>query len=276
MDFKSNIIGLITDFGNKGSHYVASMKGIILGINPDAKIIDVSHNVTQYSIIESSYIIDTIYHNFPENTIFIIVVDPGVGTTREILLIETKSSYFFIGPNNGVFSNLVTSGEIKKCIHIKNDKYFNKPVSKTFHGRDIMAPIGAFITKGVIINNFGPKFDSKDIINTPLDYEISEKSKKIKCVIQYIDNFGNGITNIKFENNYIRNSSISLEHGKIIDFKINKRTYKAKFTPHFEGVDSNEILLLKGSTDFLEISINQGNAAKKIGFKVGDKILFTL
>lgn len=275
-EFNSNIIGLITDFGIKGSHYVASMKGIILKINSRVKIVDISHNITQYSILEASYILKSVYRNFPANTIFIIVVDPGVGSAREILLVKTINNYYFIGPNNGIFSNIFTLNEIEECIHINNEKYFNEPVSKTFHGRDIMAPVGAFITKGININNFGPKFDPKNFVTIPLEYEISEKTKTINCVIQYIDNFGNGITNIILEDNRIKNTSIVLEEGKLIEFEVNNMKYKAKFTTHFEAVPINTILLLKGSTNFLEISINRGNSAKQIGFNVGDKILFTL
>lgn len=276
VEFCSNIIGLITDFGIKGAHYVASMKGIILKINPKVNIIDISHNITQYSIIEASYIVNTVYYNFPKGTIFIIVVDPGVGSTREILLVKTKYDYYFIGPNNGIFSSFSLKNEIAECIHVKNDNYFNKPVSKTFHGRDIMAPVSAYITKGINLNNFGTNFDTKNFRIIPLECEISEKSKKIRCVIQYIDNFGNGITNILLENNQIKNSTIKFEEGQIVEFELKNRNYKAKFTTHFEAVSTDKILILKGSTDFLEISINLGNAAKKIGFEVGDKLVFTL
>ncbi|MFX1557146.1 MAG: S-adenosyl-l-methionine hydroxide adenosyltransferase family protein [Promethearchaeota archaeon] len=275
-ELNSNIIGLITDFGIKGSHYVASMKGLILKVNPRVKIIDISHSITQFSIIEANYIVNTIYRNFPEGTIFIVVVDPGVGSSREILLIKTKSNYYFIGPNNGVFSNLLAENDIEECINIKNDKYFNKPVSNTFHGRDIMAPISAFITKGINLNSFGPKFDLNNFKKIQLEYEIIEKNKKIKCIIQYVDNFGNGVTNILLENNKIKNSSIVIEEGQIIQFELNNRNYKAEFTTHFEAVSDKKILLLKGSTNFLEISINLGNAAKQLGFNVGDKLVFTL
>jgi S-adenosylmethionine hydrolase len=275
-EINSNIIGLITDFGIKGTHYAASMKGIILKINPKVKIIDISYNITQFSVIEAQYIVNTIYRNFPEGTIFIVVVDPGVGSPREIILIKTKSNYYFIGPNNGIFSNILTENEIEECISIKNDKYFNKPVSKTFHGRDIMAPISAFITKGINLNNFGPKFDLNNFKIVSLQCEILEKSKKIKSLIQYIDNFGNGVTNILLDNNQIKNSSMILKEGQIIEFELKSRTYKAEFCTYFEAVSAKKILLLKGSTDFLEISINLGNAAKQVGFDVGDQLIFTL
>jgi len=275
-EFNSSIIGLITDFGVKGSHYVASMKEIILKINPDVKIIDISHNVTPFSVIEASFILKTVYKTFPSGTIFIIVVDPGVGSLRDILVIKTKTDYVFIGPNNGIFSNIFKDNDILECVRIQNSKYYNKPTSNTFHGRDIMSPVGAYITKGLDLNNFGPSFDPKNLVIYPLEYEISPKRKKIRCVIQYIDNFGNGTTNISLLEEKIKGTSISLEEGKIIKFKLNNNEYQGKFFSHFGVVPKNTLLFVKGSTGFLEISVNQGNAAKQIGFKVGDIISFSL
>jgi len=275
-EFYSNVIGLITDFGVKGSHYVASMKGIILKINPNVKIIDITHNITPFSVIEASYIIKTVYENFPLGTVFIIVVDPGVGSLRDIIIIKTKSKYVFIGPNNGIFSNVFKSKDILDCIKVQNTEYFNKPTSNTFHGRDIMSPVGAYITKGMDLKNFGSSFDPKNLVIYPLEYEISPKSKKIRCAIQYIDNFGNGTTNILLENEKIKGTSISLEEGKLIKFSFNNNEYQGKYFSHFEAVPRNTILFIKGSTGFLEISINQGNAANIIGFKVGDIMSFSL
>ena len=154
----NKIIGLITDFGDKGFHYVAAMKAIILRINSKVPIIDITHYISSYSVLEAAYILKTTYILFPQNSIFIIVVDPGVGSSREILAVKTNSNYYFIGPNNGIFSLLFKFSEIDKCIHIQNEEFFNKPVSSTFHGRDIMAPVGAYISKnilaGYLISNF--------------------------------------------------------------------------------------------------------------------------
>jgi len=264
----NQIIGLITDFGDRGQHYVASMKGVILSINPKANIIDIAHNITPFSIIEAAYIIKSTYSLYPKNTIFIIVVDPGVGSNREIILIRTKSGYFFIGPNNGIFTNVFDSSELSKCIHIKNEQYFNIPVSKTFHGRDIMAPIGAYITKGVNIDKFGSKFPVTKLINFPIELKkISDN--KIRCTIQYIDDFGNLITNIK--GNYVifkEDTEMAIRTG---DQKI-----RGKFVKFFEEVFVNSLLFIVGSSGFLEISKNQGKAASYLGLKVGDVITIEL
>ncbi len=264
----NQIIGLITDFGAKGQHYVASMKGIILNINPKANIIDIAHNITPFSIIEAAFIINSIYSLYPKNTLFIIVVDPGVGSNREIILIRTKSGYFFIGPNNGIFTNVFDSSEISKCIHIKNKQYFNIPVSKTFHGRDIMAPVGAYLSKGVNIDKFGSKLPIAKLIDFPIELnKISDN--EITCIIQYIDEFGNIITNIK-------GNFVNFKEGAEMAIRTREQKIRGKFVKFFEEVFVNSLLFIVGSSGFLEISKNKGNAASDLGLKVGDVVTVEL
>jgi S-adenosylmethionine hydrolase len=269
------IICLITDFGSRGQHYIASMKAIILNINPNIRIIDISHEITPYSIIEASYILKTTYKYFPHGTIFIIVVDPGVGSSREILIIKTELNQYFIGPNNGIFSGTFTENIIE-CIEIQNEEFFNKPASNTFHGRDIMAPIGAHIICGIPLNVFGPNFNINNLKESKLTYDIDIKKKVIRSTIQYIDSFGNGTTNIPILFNKIQNSDFIIKDGTEINIKIKDKSYKGLFTSHFSNVPIGSILILVGSTGFLELSINQGNASEKLGFKVGDIITIKL
>jgi len=264
----NQIIGLITDFGARGQHYVASMKGVILNINPKANIIDIAHNITPFSIIEAAYIIKSTYSLYPKNTLFIIVVDPGVGSSREIILIRTKSGYFFIGPNNGIFTNVFDSSELSKCIHIKNEQYFNTPISKTFHGRDIMAPIGAYLSKGVNIDKFGSEFPIAKLIDFPIELKkISDI--EIRCTIQYIDEFGNLITNIQ-------GNSLIFKEGADMAIRTGEQKIRGNFVKFFEEVFVNSLLFIVGSSGFLEISKNQGNAASDLGLKVGDVITIEL
>ncbi|MBY9004052.1 MAG: SAM-dependent chlorinase/fluorinase [Candidatus Lokiarchaeota archaeon] len=271
-----DFIGLITDFGLNGSHYVASMKGAILKINPLAKIIDISHAVTSYSIIEASFILKSSYSYFPEKTVFVVVVDPGVGSSREILALKTKSNQVFIGPNNGIFGNIFEMNEINLCIKIENEQFFIKPTSKTFQGRDIMAPIAAYITSGVELRELGTEFNIENIKSSPLDYEIFNYEKKIKCYIQYIDEFGNGITNFPINEESIKNSVISLKEGDLVTLEYKNQTFKGTFTTHFSENPLRSLLFLKGSAGYLEVSMNQENAANHIGFKVGDLIFINL
>ncbi|MHA1235162.1 MAG: SAM hydrolase/SAM-dependent halogenase family protein [Promethearchaeota archaeon] len=264
----NQIIGLITDFGARGQYYVASMKGIVLNINPKANIIDIAHNITPFSIIEAAYIIKSTFSLYPKKTIFIIVVDPGVGSSREIILIRSKSGYFFIGPNNGIFPNVFDASEISKCIHLQNEQYFNMPISKTFHGRDIMAPVGAYLSKGVNIDKFGSKFPIGKLIDFPIELKkISDN--EILCSIQYIDGFGNIITNIK-------GNFVNFKEGAEMAIRTREQKIRGKFVTFFEEVFVNSLLFVVGSSGFLEISKNQGNAASDLGLKVGDIITIEL
>ncbi|MFX1463702.1 MAG: S-adenosyl-l-methionine hydroxide adenosyltransferase family protein [Promethearchaeota archaeon] len=273
--FDHKIIGLLTDFGSKGQHYVASMKAVILKINSQIKIIDISHEITPYSILEASYILETTYKYFPNGTVFIIVVDPGVGTSREIIGLKINSNHYFIGPNNGIFSNTLIKNVVE-CIEIQNNEFFCKPTSITFHGRDIMAPTAAYLLSGVQLNKFGPKFDLNNLKKLKMIYDINFEKKTINCLIQYIDSFGNGTTNIPIINNKIQHSELYVNEGRKINISIRGHNYKGVFTSHFSKVPIKSLLFLVGSTGFLEISINQGNASQLLGFNVGDCITIRL
>jgi S-adenosylmethionine hydrolase len=273
--FQNKIIGLITDFGTFGSHYVASMKGVIFKINPKVKIIDISHSVKSFSILEASYVLKSVIPFFPEGTIFILVVDPGVGTSRDILAMKTENNHFFVGPNNGIFGNAIDIEIVSLCIKVENNDFFNKPVSNTFHGRDIMAPIAAHISLGLDLKTLGTEFDKKILVKT-LKYDVSISTNKIQCIIQYIDNFGNGITNLKILNNVIESSNIAINYGEEISIEHENNNFKGKYYSSYGNVSKGSLLFIKGSTGYLEISINQGNASKYIGFKVGDIITINL
>ncbi|NVM36939.1 MAG: SAM-dependent chlorinase/fluorinase [Candidatus Lokiarchaeota archaeon] len=274
-DFNQKLICLLTDFGSDGQHYVASMKAIILKINFNIKIIDISHHITPYSIIEASYVLKTTYKYFPEGTVFIIVVDPEVGGFREILAFKIESNYYFIGPNNGIFSDTFTNN-ITECVEIQNDEFFQKPISNTFHGRDIMAPVGAHLLSGIPLNRFGPKFNLNNLKLSPIIYDINIKKKTINCVIQCIDSFGNGTTNIPIINSKVQNSELLLSEDMKINVNIRGDSFEGIFTSHFSRVLIKSIIFLVGSTGFLEISLNQGNASKELGFNVGDIITVKL
>ena len=265
-----SFIAILTDFGPLGGHYVASMKGIILKINPNVRIIDITHNISSYSIIEGSYILSVTYNRFPEHSVFVVVVDPGVGSSREILAFKSDSNYYFIGPNNGIFSNIFSNEKIVECVIVNNEEYFNKPVSNTFHGRDIMAPIGAHITCGVPLSNFGPNFNLDNLTKTNVEYRVIPNERTIHCTVQYIDNFGNITTNIPIKDNLVEGSSLSLKDT--IDLESKNQKYRGKFITHFASEPLLSLLFLVGSTGYLEISKNQGNAAKDLLLKVGDII----
>jgi len=267
-------IALLTDFGAKGQHYIAAMKAVILKINSKVKIIDLSHEISPYSIVEGSYILKTNYKHFPKGTIFIIVVDPGVGSSREIIALRTKSNYFFIGPNNGIFPNVFDFSEISECVSIQNTNYFNHPVSPTFHGRDIMAPIGAHIAKdtAITLSEYGSNFSFSNLLTVTPNNELEIIDDRILTSIQYIDSFGNGTTTIQVIGNKVKDSDLILDEDSKILLTFKKKPNELIFVSHFAKVPKGSLVCLVGSAGYLEISINQGNASKRLGFDVGDRI----
>ncbi|MFX1384543.1 MAG: S-adenosyl-l-methionine hydroxide adenosyltransferase family protein, partial [Promethearchaeota archaeon] len=264
------------DFGSRGMHYVASMKGVILKINPNVKIIDIAHDISPYSIIEASYLIKSIYKFYPEGTIFLMVIDPGVGSKREILVLKSKLNHYYIGPNNGIFSKIIKEKHILECVEIQNKEFFHLPVSNTFHGRDIMAPVAAYISKGIELKKFGTYFEKKDIVRYPITYNVDEENKIIKATVLFIDSFGNITTNIRVRNNFIKKTLIQIVIGNQIEVKFGENIYKGKITTHFNDVPEGSFLFLIGSSGYLEISKNQGNASREIGCKVGNVITINL
>ena len=272
MENINRLVGLITDFGPKGSHYVAAMKAVIISINPEARIIDIHHNISSYSIIETSFIIKSIYKFFPQNSIFVVVVDPGVGSSRKILALKTKSNHYFIGPDNGIFWLAFGEKGIKECIQIQNEQFYHQPVSDTFHGRDIMAPVGAYLSKNISLNKFGPRLDSKDLTSYPITYDISRKNNSIRCTIQYIDNFGNIITNIPIINEKIKGTNFVLQKGSSIMLETDENKYHGILQSEYKNTKLNQLFFIKGSSGYLEISMNQDDAAKKLNLQAGDSI----
>nr|MBD3197661.1 hypothetical protein [Candidatus Lokiarchaeota archaeon]MBD3202055.1 hypothetical protein [Candidatus Lokiarchaeota archaeon] len=265
----SNIIALLTDFGGRGSHYVAAMKAVMLKINSNLNIIDISHNTKPFSIIEVAYLLKSTYTYFPRNTVFVIVVDPGVGSKREIIALKTKDDYYFVGPDNGIFPNALKS-EVTQCVKIENDHYYHKPVSKTFHGRDIMAPVGAYINQGVLLEEIGTPKLFTSLISKSLTYEVQEQKKTIKCIVQYVDNFGNITTNIPVKKSEIVGTNITLEENTQIIMSYRKNTMEGYFVNYFSSAPSEALVFLVGSTGYLEISINQGNASDVLNLSSGD------
>lgn len=258
------IITLLTDFGLKDP-YVGAMKGVILSICPNANIIDISHEVRKFDIRQGAYILASTAPLFPKGTIHIGVVDPGVGTTRKPIIIETKKS-FYIGPDNGLLTLAALKEGIKKVVHIANRKYMLPHVSYTFHGRDIFAPAAAHLANGVPIEEFGPilkKYETLSFSKPKIH------KNRIEGEIIYIDDFGNVVTNIYRD----ILEKIDINERKIIKIQFNDRTEKIlKICEAYNEVKEGDFLAIIGSGDFLEISINQGNAAKKLNIKEGTKI----
>jgi len=259
-----SIIALLTDFGLK-DHYVSQMKGVILSINENAKIIDITHEVEKYNVRAGAFILYLAAKFFPKGTIYVAVVDPGVGSERKPLLIDANGD-FFIGPDNGLLMLAAKEKGITAVYQLLNTKYFRKEVSSTFHGRDIFAPVAAYLSLGIPSKEFGNQINDYE---SPSFIEAKIEKNKILSEILYIDSFGNIITNAS----PFHLESINLSLGDWIKLRVKNKTCKIKFSKSYFNVKKGELLALIGSHGFLELAINSGNAAKNLKAKPGDKII---
>jgi S-adenosyl-L-methionine hydrolase (adenosine-forming) len=255
------MITLTSDFGLKDP-YVAEMKGVILTINPNAIIVDITHNIEKFNIGTAAFILASVASYFPKDTIHLAVVDPEVGSERRAIVIQTKHA-FFVGPDNGVLMLAAQNQEIAHTYELLNPNLMLPKTSNTFHGRDIFAPVAAYIDKGVKPNEFGPEIRDPHLPSFP---KIKRSNYELTGEVLYIDSFGNVITNIK-ENDMIGSQKISLE--------LNEISLNLKFGKAYAEAERKEPIILIGSYGFVEIAINQGNAAEKFRAKLGDKIRVT-
>ncbi len=239
------IITITTDFG-LSDHYVGSMKGVILDINPECNIIDITHEIPKYDVTKTALLIRNFYKYFPKNSIHVVVVDPGVGSERKPIAVESEHGVF-VGPDNGVFTFIVGDGA--KVFEITNEEYMLEDISSTFHGRDIFAPTSAHLSLGVDIGKVGQEL----LLPYLLDFNKPQiGDNEIIGEVIYEDSFGNLITNIPAEL-IVDISKITID-GRIIDTVASSYSDSAK----------RELVAIIGSSGFLEVSVNQGSAADLI------------
>jgi S-adenosylmethionine hydrolase len=251
------ILTLTTDFG-LSDHFVGTMKGVILGICPQAQIVDISHGVTPYEIGEGAYLIAQAYRYFPKKTVHVVVVDPGVGTARRPILMEAAGQYF-VAPDNGVLSMVLARDENAKFRLISNAKYFLQPVSTTFHGRDIFAPVAAHLAAGVPAARMGKRIE--DYLKP--GFEKPHRAGKRTWIgrILKIDRFGNVITSFHaddFGDLALRNFS----------FGFGPVTVSAMARNYAERAPG-ELFAILGSSGYYEVSVSQGSAAQTIHCESG-------
>ena len=256
----SRIITLMTDFGTS-DHYVGVMKGVILNINPQVQIVDITHTIPPQDIHGAAFLIDSAYRYCPTGTIHVIVVDPGVGSERRAIVCQTETAYF-VCPDNGILTHILRGEEHIHTIAADNSAYFLPQVSNTFHGRDIFAPIAAHLSRGIPIDTLGSP------VAQPVQLPIPQPQVTDRAIIGHIiwiDSFGNLVTDISHEilgSLQERNSILICAGSARIDH-INR-----SYTESAVG----EALAIIGSFNRLEISINQGDAAQTLGLKRGDAI----
>jgi S-adenosyl-L-methionine hydrolase (adenosine-forming) len=254
------IITLLTDFGCS-DHYGGAMRGVILGINPDATIVDISHHISSQSIVEGAFLLSSVYPYFPQGTIHLAVVDPGVGSERKPILVKGEN-FFFIGPDNGIFGVIYDRLKKFSVYELNNTNFFLKPVSATFHGRDIFAPVAAHLSRGVSPLEMGKEI--KDFQRLSLPKPMVE-GKRIRGKVIYIDSFGNLITNITAHHlKKLEKVPVKIKIGGTFISGLSRNYYEA---------NKGSLLALIGSSNFLEISAREGSAQKKLKCKAGDDVM---
>jgi S-adenosylmethionine hydrolase len=254
-------IALLTDFG-LDDWYVGVMKGVILTVNPEARIVDVTHGIPRHDVLAASFALLVSYPYLPRGTIFIVVVDPGVGTARRILCTRTAGRYF-IAPDNGILTGLVSRVSPDKMVSVENQEYFLRPLSSTFHGRDIFAPVAARLSQGVSIDEFGPRIREFHKVEVPGP---AVETASATATVVWVDSFGNLITNCRggvVEDLAGRWGRVVVQAGSQPPFPV---------VAGYETVEPGLPLGIIGSSGYLEISIREASAEMRFGLGLGAEV----
>lgn len=264
----SRIVTLATDYGTRDP-YAAIVRGVIASIAPEAVIVDVTHEIEPYDVAGAAYMLRSYYGEFPQGTIHVVVVDPGVGSARRPLAVKTRN-YYFIGPDNGVLLPAAERDGIEAVVQLDNDKYHRKPVSATFHGRDIFAPAAAYLALGVPLQGLGSPVPARDLVRPPVEFICERHGKGVMTRVVHVDRFGNLITGCLWD-------EIENIHGiplgsRIIIVARAGESYRSIYKESFSLARPGEIVMYRGSLGFAEIGIYVGSMSKATGVKRGDKI----
>jgi S-adenosyl-L-methionine hydrolase (adenosine-forming) len=258
-------IALLTDYGTH-DYYVGELQGVILSINPSVRLVTITHEIPSYDIREGSYVLATAARDFPPGTIFVAVVDPGVGSKRRAVILETADKKFFVGPDNGLFTDVMRTMEVKRAFEITNVLWYRtSAISSTFHGREIFGPAAAHLAAGENVESAGrlitdlQKFQRSEVV-------LSEG--KIRGEITHRDRYGNLITNIAAP----MLAKAGWRTGMDLDFTIGLQTARAKFGDGFNVVPKGDFVMLLNSQGLLEIARNLDAAANSLGAVAGDTV----
>ena len=248
------IITLTTDFG-EADHYIACMKGVILQIAPAATIVDVTHIIEAHDVVHGAFVLRQVFEHFPEGTVHVAVVDPGVGTTRR-LIAARYGGQSVLAPDNGLVSLIHRDFPLVELREIQNTRIFRQEISSTFHGRDILAPIAAHLASGVPMEAVGPMIDQLEILNLEAVRKLPDGG--LEGQVLYVDHFGNLISNIGVE----ELAQFAEESDGMNVYVGPLRVGPMRNT--YGDVAPGQIVALVGSTGMLEVAINQGNAAAQL------------
>ncbi len=253
------LITLTTDFGSR-DWFVGTMKGVILSLSPRATIVDLTHEIPPGDLRAGAFALMAGSRFFPAGTIHVVVVDPGVGGPRRAIAVRTADG-FFVGPDNGVLSWALARRSVKAVRQIENPSYCLEPVSRTFHGRDVFAPVAAHLSRGLPLGRLGRKL--KDIVRLAWPMPTRERGG-MRGQIVYVDRFGNAITNLEAE---------QVERERFTTCEVRgRRRARCVLGGFYGAVPPGRLVVVPGSSGFLEIAVNGGSAARKLGLEVGDRV----
>jgi S-adenosyl-L-methionine hydrolase (adenosine-forming) len=264
----NTIIALLTDFG-LSDNYVGIVKGVIKSIAPDTNIIDISHSLRPQNIKQAAFMLMNSIKFFPESTIFLTVVDPGVGTERHALATKIGNHYF-LAPDNGVLSYVIKDSPVKQYYSLTKSEYHLKSISATFHGRDIFAPVAAHIANGVELNSVGVKVKSSDIVVIPNPQCFLDIQEVWHGEVMHIDHFGNIITSLSAQSIGIKQVD-SIQDLKTWNFESGDIKIKG-LNSTFANVEQGDLLAYIGSSGFLEFGLRDGNAAETYETEIGQNV----
>lgn len=248
------IITLTTDFG-EADHYLACMKGVILQLAPDARIVDVTHVIQPHDVIHGAFVLRQVFEHFPAGTVHVAVVDPGVGTTRRMIAARYEGQTF-LAPDNGLVSLVHRDFRLQELRAIENQRLFRQEISATFHGRDVLAPVAGHLAQGMRLENVGPPITELEILN--LDRPTVLPHGGVEGQVLYIDRFGNLISNIS-------EADLSVVAGGAAGMNVYVGPLRVGPLCYTYGdVQPGEIVAVIGSTGMLEVAINQGDAAVQL------------
>jgi S-adenosyl-L-methionine hydrolase (adenosine-forming) len=253
------LITLLTDFGTQDA-YVGIMKGVILGINPDARIVDLTHAIPPQAVLPAALALRSAAGFFPTGTVHVAVVDPGVGSVRRPILVETGEG-LLVGPDNGVLSLAATVLRRRVIRVIENERFFRHPVSQTFHGRDVFAPVAAHLSRGVEPQQIGPAMDSMVELTVPA---VRRTESALRGEVVYVDHFGNLVTNIDA-------AAMARFPAPSLSVTINGERVAGPVTA-YAAVPEGAPLAIVGSWGMMEIAVCNGSAARRFAAGPGTPV----
>ncbi len=268
---KRPVLAFLTDFGSTDS-YVSIMKGVVLTIAADIHLIDITHDVPPQRIATGAWHLATCYRYFPAGTIFVCVVDPGVGSPRHPIALRA-GDWFFVGPDNGLFSYILAEQPVHEAVILANPTYHLANVSTTFHGRDVFSPVAAHIARGIPLSEFGPSIDTAALQRLDIGLSVRQGAE-IAGHIVHADHFGNLITSIPFSQvpDLFTCAAVRLTlpaQGITI-------TERRPFFADLSTQDTTRPFLYNGSSGYIAIAIQNGNAARFLNVKYGDSVTLAL